>query len=216
MGKFTDLTGQKFGRLTVIERAENIPSGKTWWLCQCKCGNQTIVRSDSLKGGVTKSCGCLHKELSFERCKQRMKHGHSMVNIVSKTYSIWRNIIQRCNNPNCRNYKNYGGRGIKVCDKWLKFEDFLQDMGEKPEGLSLDRVDNNGNYCKGNCRWATWKEQQRNSRNNRLITINGETKCLAEWCEIYKKPYQTVYNRINRYKWTPEEALELIPRKKHK
>ncbi len=208
MGKLIDLTGQKFGRLIVIKRVENDNSGHVQWLCQCDCGEGTMVQGGNLKNSNTKSCGCLHTETITQ-------HGHSSRSIISKIYRIWIQMIQRCTNPNVKNYKNYGGRGIKVCERWRQFENFLQDMGEKPSGLSVDRIDNNGDYCKENCKWSTRKEQNRNTRQNRLITINGITKPLAEWCEIYNLNYKTVCTRIYRG-WTSEEALELVPRKKKK
>ncbi len=213
MGKFIDLMGQQFGRLIVIERKENDKGGRVRWLCQCKCGKDVIVQSGPLNSGATKSCGCLKQEL-LKLNPHNLRHGHRTNSIISKTYKAWADMIQRCNNPNNTAYKNYGGRGICVCKAWMKFERFLQDMGERPPNLTLDRIDNNGDYCKENCRWTTIKEQRRNYRQNRLITINGITKCLIEWCEDQKLNYHTVWMRIYQYNWTPEEALELIPRKK--
>lgn len=212
MGKFIDLTGQKFGRLTVIERVENNKWGGAQWLCNCSCKKQIITTGDRLIRVVTKSCGCLRKELTIQR---NYKHGHSCVSKKSRIYEIWQSMIQRCNNPNYKFYKNYGGRGIKVCEKWLKFEGFLQDMGEQPEGLTLDRVDNNGDYYKENCRWTTQKEQMKNTRRAISITISQITKFLVEWCEELGLSYNTVYCRLWRG-WTPEEALEIVPRKKKK
>jgi len=209
MGKFVDLTGQKFGRLTVLERVKNDNYGHVRWLCQCECNKRTLVKGYNLKSGHTKSCGCLMRELKKEKF---YIHGHNCRNNPSRTYRTWDHMIQRCTNPNCWFYKHYGGRGIRVYKRWLKFENFLQDMGERPENMTLDRVDNNGDYCPENCQWSTQKRQCRNTRSNKLITINGITRCLSEWCEIYQKPYNTVLCRIIRYKWTPEEALELIPR----
>ena len=211
MGQFIDLTGQKPGRLTVIKRAENDKYKHARWLCQCICGNYCTVLSYSLICGDTQSCGCLQKERARD---VNYIHGHSSNGIISKTYWTWNNMLRRCSDDNNQDYKNYGGRGIKVCKKWWKFGGFLQDMGERPPGLTLDRIDNNNDYCKENCRWATTKEQSRNYRRNKLITINGVTKCLVEWCEIYQKPYKKTWDRINRYHWTPEEALELTPRRR--
>jgi len=205
MGKFIDLTGQQFGRLTVIKRVENGNHGKVRWLCQCDCGKNSIVISGGLRNKNTQSCGCLNKEILT-------KHGHASYH-KSKTYKTWNDMIQRCINPNCKAYKDYGGRGIQVCKRWLKFENFLQDMGEKPEGLTLDRIDNDGDYRPENCRWATRKEQNRNSRHNRLITINGNTKCLSEWCNFYNINYHKIYMRLH-HGWSPEEAFELVLRRK--
>ena len=211
MGKFIDLTGQKHGKLTVIRRNGISKDRYIKWLCQCECGKQTIVRGESLKNGNTKSCGCLQKEL-LKLNPNSLKHGQSSDGI-SRIYKTWENMIERCTNPNHKQYKDYGGRGIKVCEAWIKFNGFFKDMGEKPNGLTLDRINNNGDYCKENCKWSTSKEQARNKTNNILITIDGITKCLAGWCEIYRLNYHTVCWRLNNG-WTPEEALEIIPRKK--
>jgi len=208
MGKFINLTGQRFSRLVVIKRAENDKQKLTQWLCQCDCGQQTIVRGSQLKNNSIRSCGCLYRE-SRKNNQYGYKHGYSN----SRIYHTWNLMLQRCTNPNHTAYKNYGGRGIQVCEAWLKFEGFLQDMVERPYGMTLDRINNDGNYCKENCKWSTWQEQQRNRNNNKLITINGVDKCLAEWCEIYNLPYGRTLDRI-RYGWTPEEALELQSKKK--
>ncbi len=209
MGKFIDLTGQKFGRLTVIKRVENTDDGRIKWLCLCECGKKIIVQAGSLKGGNTKSCGCFHKE---QAKNANYKHGHSSNGIISHTYITWIQIIQRCTNPKRIDYKNYGGRGIKICEAWMKFEGFLQDMGERPSNTSIDRVNNNGNYCKENCKWSTRKEQQRNKRDNKSITIGDETKCIAGWCEELGLRYHTVITRLRRG-WSDEEALEIVSRK---
>ena len=158
MSKIHDLTGQKFGRLTVLSKSSKRgPHGEMFWKCLCDCGNLTEVRSDSLLGGSTKSCGCLRKEFS-SNC--HFKHGMCKV----PTYFTWQSMIQRCENPKNRAFKNYGGRGIKICSRWHKFENFLEDMGKKPSGMSLDRIDNDGSYELRNCRWATPHEQRINSR----------------------------------------------------
>ena len=212
MRQCIDLTGHKFNRLTVIKRVENDKCRNVQWLCKCVCGKEKVIKASHLRSDRTKSCGCLQKEKAMQVGKQNIKHGHSCVGKKSRIYEIWQSMIQRCNNPNNKTYKYYGGRGIKVCKKWLKFEGFLQDMGKKPERLTIDRIDNNKGYCKENCRWITMKEQMRNRRTNKFITINGITKCLAEHCEDRKLNYYTVYMRIYRYHWTPEESLELVPR----
>lgn len=209
MGKFIDLTGQKFGRLTVVERAKNDTKNNTQWLCQCECGNKVIIRRHHLISDNTNSCGCLQKQRVSET---HFIHGHNSYH-QSKTHKTWHSMLQRCNNPKCQEYKNYGGRGIKVCKAWMKFEGFLQDMGERPPNLTLDRKNNDGDYCKENCRWITNKEQQRNKRTNRAITIGDETKCVAGWCEELGLRYHTVITRLQRG-WSDEEALEIVPRKR--
>lgn len=213
MSRLIDLTGQTFSRLIVIKRVENDKYGHTRWLCQCKCGKRQKAQGGHLRAGCVQSCGCLQKEISIQVGKQKIKHGHNCRNKRSKTYVTWVNMIYRCTNPNVKNYKDYGGRGIKVCKRWLRFENFLEDMRERPKGFTLDRVNSDGDYCKGNCKWSTPKEQARNTRKNKLITINGIMKCLAEHCEDRELNYHTVYYRL-QHKWTPEEALELVPRKK--
>lgn len=209
MSVFIDLVGQKFGRLTVVERAKNNKGGSARWLCQCKCDKRVVVQASNLKNKNTQSCGCLQKEMAY---KSNYVHGCCDKN--NPTYQTWQQMVQRCTNPNNKSYKNYGSRGIHVCEAWLKFENFLQDMGKHPKGMTLDRVDNDGNYCKENCRWTTYKQQNRNYRRNILIKINDETKCLMEWCERYGLKYQTIYMRLRRG-WTIEEALELTIRRKN-
>ena len=207
MGKLIDLTGQTFGRLIVVKRVENNKHKQSQWLCQCSCRQSIVVRCCDLKSDNTQSCGCLRTEIIT-------KHGHGCLKKRSKSYKAWLHMIQRCTNLNDSSYKHYGGRGIKVCEAWRKFENFLEDMGERPKNMTLDRVDNDGNYCPENCRWATRSEQQRNRRNTIFITIYGVTQPLAEWCETYNSNYNMVYGRIYRCGWTPEEALEIIPRRK--
>lgn len=201
MGRLLDLIGQKFGRLKVIQRSDKKQLRETCWLCICDCGGKIIVRGSSLRKGDTKSCGCLKKG------GNNLKHGHSRVGQRSKTYRTWRGMVNRCVCKIHEHYHYYGGRGIQVCDRWIKFENFLEDMGESPSiDHSIDRINNERGYCKENCRWATHKEQCRNRRTNRLITFDGKTQCIAAWSEELNIKQNTIGFRLNRG-WTIEETL---------
>jgi len=188
--------GHDFGRLTCIRQVDPPESvandGNKYYLCQCSCGNEAVVQLSNLLSGGTKSCGCLHSEVVAERMRLlNTTHGMS----DTSEYSIWNDMINRCTNEKLPNYDNYGGRGIKVCDRWLNsFENFYTDMGDRPIGMSLDRIDNNGDYAPDNCRWATWREQSRNRRSNRLI----EGKPMVEWCEDNNLSRDAVGQRLYR------------------
>lgn len=161
MGKRIDLTGQRFNRLVVIEFVEK-RGLNAYWKCVCDCGIVKTLRGSNIKSGHTKSCGCLHKEVVI---KALTKHGHNTRKRTSPTYSTRYAMINRCSNPKANKYKYYGGRGITVCDRWLEsFENFLEDMGERPPGTTIDRIDNDGNYEPSNCCWATPKQQVQNRR----------------------------------------------------
>ena len=168
---FVDLTGQTFGRLFVFERAENNHWRQTQWFCKCSCGAEIITLSSSLHSGATRSCGCLRRERVSANGKLNTTHGHT-IGGRSRVYRSWTSMKSRCRYPRTWNYKHYGGRGIKVCDRWANsFENFLADMGERPQGKTLDRFpDPDGNYEPGNCRWATATEQNNNiSRKQRAV-----------------------------------------------
>ena len=192
MGKFIDITGKKFGRLTVISEAGKDKNGKIMWLCQCKCGTQKKARGGDLQKGAIRSCGCLKKEIAYKRA---YKHGMTDTPILR----IWKGTMQRCNNPNDPSYRNYGARGIKVCERWDKFENFYADMGNGPKGLTIERIDNDGNYEPSNCKWATRKEQARNKRNNRIIKYGGRSKCVSAWAEEIGMNYRTLLKRLNTH-----------------
>lgn len=184
-----DLTGQKFGRLTVLERAEN-RNGKTYWRCLCDCGNFCVIRGSHLKSGRIKSCGCLIIEAVT-------KHGM----YKTKIYRTWQNMLKRCCNKNFEDFDNYGGRGIKVCERWKIFENFYEDVSKLPHfgdpGYTLDRIDNNGDYCPENVRWADSKTQNRNTRRNIFVEYNGEEMCLTD---AAKKSGITFTTLLYRYR----------------
>lgn len=190
MGKFIDFSGQRFGRLTVMKRGEN--RGKaTRWECLCDCGNKTLTEPFALKSGATVSCGCYQKEAVS---KSSFKHGHSR---RSTTYGTWVGMVHRCAKPSHHKFASYGGAGITVCERWLSFSNFLEDMGERPDGHTIDRIDGTLGYFKENCRWATINQQQRNIKSNRMVTHNGETRCATEWAEIIGVHKNTFIQRLN-------------------
>jgi len=197
MIKGENITGQKFGRLTAIKFIDSTRDYRYKWECLCECGNKTIVSKSKLKNKWTQSCGCLQKDRAREGQKT---HGLSRTKFIKR----WEGLNSRCNNPNNPRWRQYGGRGIKVM--WNSFEEFRDDMYESylehvkihgERNTTIDRIDSNGNYSKENCRWATQKIQQRNRRNNRILTYKGETKVLVEWAEEYGISIYTLWARLN-------------------
>jgi hypothetical protein len=196
-----DLTGEKYNLLTVLEKTDKRASGKVVWKCICDCGTIVEATGNHLRNGSVKSCGCI-----------MIKHGHSggIGKKPSSTYSCWQMMHQRCCNPQNSRYKNYGGRGIRICERWADFEHFLEDMGERPEGKTLDRIDVNGNYEPSNCRWATNKEQQNNLTNNRKVNYKGEMITISKLAEILKIDRYILYARLNRAGWDVEKVERKI------
>ena len=212
--KLIDLTGQVFGRWTVIQESdrsfykfrrkgyENLVQGsRRNWLCVCQCGNEAIITHGALIGKSSTSCGCFANEKRFT---QSITHGAS----YTPEYSVWSKMRGRCNNPNSPDAPDYSERGITVCERWSKFENFLEDMGKRlsPQH-TIERIDNDKGYSPDNCKWATPIEQGNNKRNNILLTFQGETHTLAEWSRIRHINYPTLRARIREYNWDAERAL---------
>lgn len=197
MSKLIDLTGQKFGRLTVLNREQDyiLPCGQhqALWKCKCDCGKICIIRGLSLRSNHTKSCGCFHDEASGDRTRT---HGKSN----ERLYIIWRGMKRRCYNINNYDYKYYGGRGINICEEWKNnfksFYDWSMSHGYR-EDLTIDRIDTNGNYEPSNCRWATMKEQSNNTRQNHMIEYNGKKQNMKQWAKELDIKYTTLATRIN-------------------
>ena len=207
MAKVIDLTGQKFGRLTVIGKGDYYfsPKGRKVkrWRCECECGKMTQASTTQLSKGHCKSCGCFMKDKAA-----RLHTTHGMFG--KRIYHIYSGMTQRCENRSSDDYHNYGGRGITVCDEWKNsFESFCDwaMANGYAENLTIDRINVNGNYEPSNCRWVTSKKQNNNRRNNRLLTYNGETHTMAEWADITGIKYSVLACRILNHKWTAERAL---------
>lgn len=194
--KIKDLTGQKYGLLTVIG-LKDTDTRKTYWVCQCECGNIKEVRSDSLLCGAIKSCGCLKR--AQDKVNLTKNHRHKMSG--TRLYSEWQGMKGRCYNPHDPRYDRWGGRGITVCDEWRdSFEAFYEwSMSHGyAEDLTIDRIDNDMGYAPDNCRWATQIEQSRNRSSNINIRIGNSTRTLTEWCEIFQVNYKNVLSRYHR------------------
>ena len=209
-----DLSGKYFGRLKVIKQSENDyvnPQGRHFaqWECECSCGNRIVVQGANLRNGNTSSCGCLHKE-RFNGHKHGLKH--------TRLYSIWCAMKARCSNPHTKSYRNYGGRGIAVCEEWnndfMCFYNWAMSNGYE-ENLSIDRINVNGNYEPSNCRWVNMAVQQNNRSNNRILEYNGQKKTITEWAKYCGLSYRNLYYRLNNG-YTIEEAIEKPKRKLHK
>lgn len=202
--KNQDITGLKSGRLTAVKCVGKDRRGSNLWLCNCECGGTSIVVAAALRAGTIQSCGCLKKEItSLTKTKHHLSR--------TPLYSTWQGIKDRCLNPRCKQYNDYGGRGITVCDEWLgeygstNFCKWSLDNGYK-KGLELDRIDVNKGYSPNNCRWVSNSVQANNKRTTRFITYNGRTQSLADWCREYKLPYVTIQGRLSN-DWDFERAI---------
>lgn len=201
----TNPIGKRYGRLLVTGFSHKV--GRLYYYnCLCDCGKEVVKSSIYLFRPQTfphQSCGCWHREVNIKASQT-----HKMSK--TPTYKTWCEIKHRCYNSNCSHYKNYGARGIKMCDMWFySYENFLDDMGERPEGMSIDRIDVNGDYEPSNCRWADSETQCNNRRNNIYIEYNGETKTLKQWCDIFEMDYQNIkgaYHRgLHSFEWLVEK-----------
>lgn len=196
-----DISGQKFNRWTVLGFSHTSKRRMAFWECVCECGTERVVDGQSLRNGKSKSCGCWNLEVRSTEDGKTVEH--------RAEYDVYRFMIRRCYEPKNKSYPGYGGRGITVCQRWRdSFQNFLEDMGPRPDrGYQLDRIDNNGNYCKENCRWTTKLVQANNTRTNKLIEYKGETKTLAEWARQYGLTHHALQTRLSKYQWPIEKAL---------
>ena len=207
MGAFRDLTGMTVGRLTVVKRRGTANLRHPRWLCECSCGNTTLVRSQRLVKGNTRSCGCLKAEVAK---LTSLTHGQSR----TKVFRVWAQMIQRCTNPNDKKYRRYGGRGITIAPEWMDFAVFNRDMGSRPPGTSLERLDNDGPYAAFNCIWGTVEEQSNNRSTNRTFVIGGQKMTIAQIARHIGIQDRTLRERLTRYGWTLERAISTPPRKR--
>jgi hypothetical protein len=194
MSRGVDITGQRFGKLTVIKQDGRSKEGGVLWLCSCECGGSITTRSNQLRQGRALSCGCSHT-----------KHGFG----YDPLYGVWRMMMKRCYDPSNKDYRHYGARGIQVCPQWHLLDNFIADMRPRPGLGTLERIDVNGPYIKSNCRWATQKEQTRNARSNIVLTYNGKSQCLGAWAEELGIKYHSLYHKVVTKKWPLEKALGL-------
>ena len=201
-----DISGQRYGRLVAISPTGERRGGKIVWTCICDCGSTSLAVINHLRNGQRVSCGCA-KTAGNQIKKKSAKHGHYVGNVPTATYRIWSGMKSRCLNKNVPEYKNYGGRGIKVCERWMDFSNFLEDMGARPDGLSIDRVNNDGHYEPDNCRWATEIEQHNNRSDNTLLTYNGETLTISEWSRKLGINKHTLADRIRKSEWATEKVI---------
>ncbi len=196
-----DLNGRRFGYLTGLRR--DPAPGYPRWICRCDCGVVKSINSGALRQGRIRSCGCYN----MKRRRDRRKHGALVDKKKTPEYATWRGMITRCENPNDKRYASYGGRGITVCARWREdFASFLEDMGEKPKGLTIERLDVNGHYEPSNCIWASKKAQARNKTTTLWVEYRGQRKSLTDWVEAAGVPYGRLYARLRRG-LTAEQAL---------
>ena len=206
MKQAIDLTGRVFGRLKVLRRSGANQAGRALWLCLCECGKTHLAESSCLRSGATQSCGCIRRERAVGR---NTSHGRR----YSPEYASWCAMLRRCTNPTATDYSRYGGRGITVCERWLRFETFFADMGPRAAGRTLERIDNEKGYEPLNCRWATTTEQNRNKRTNVILEWQGRRLTLAEWAEHLGADRTTLEKRLQAG-WSLERTLSQPVRRK--
>ena len=199
MGHFVDISGEVFGRLTVHNVVKRNKHNQLIWRCTCECGTECEALGFLLRRGEKQSCGCLQKEAI---AKVNYRHGKTR----TKIYGIWRAMMQRCYDNNSHAYARYGGRGIAVCDKWKSFDGFYADMGDKPDGMSLERIDNNGGYTPENVVWASQKTQSNNRRSNVILEYMGRKQTMQQWADESGLKIQTIWARLNRG-WSVDRAI---------
>lgn len=212
--KFIDLRGMYFGRLYVLEKMSPYgASGLARFKCICECGKVSCHRSDHIRSGQCKSCGCFRSEVCTAKATS---HGHTKGKKYSSEYACWRAMLSRCSNESQQSFALYGAKGISVCDRWSQsFELFLADMGRKPsKAHSIDRIDYCGDYEPSNCRWATVTQQSRNKSSNRILRHNGTAMTMVEWSERTGIKQSTICMRLNHYGWNVCDALTIKPRRK--
>ena len=217
MPKIIDLRGKTFGRLAVVERAD-LPTGGDGvkWKCLCSCGKKVVASSANLRKGRHRSCGCAPRKQPRRDNRGRAKVLGPPMTAVPLTggwkpkvpaWISWQAMWSRCVHSSCNGYELYGGRGVRVCERWQDFRLFLEDMGERPKGFQLDRIDSDGHYSPENCRWLSPQEQARNQRSNYMIEWKGKRKCLSDWAKAVGIKHSTLHRRIRDYGWSVERAL---------
>lgn len=207
VGKYKDLTGQRFGRLVVLHEGERNHRNSIRWLCKCDCGNETQVTTHRLNKGQTQSCGCLNRE---RYGINNFKHGFYQ----ERLYKVWRGMINRCTIKTNPSYRTYINRGIKVCDRWKEYTNFRDDMSSTYEpGLQIDRIDNDGDYSPENCRWVTHKENQQNKSSTRLIETPDGVMNITQASKFYNIKANTITSRIDDLGWDSIKAVTIAPRK---
>lgn len=206
MPKFIDLTGRRYHRWTVLNLVQSLKN--TTWRCRCDCGVERDVQAGNLTAGVSRSCGCVRREVTAARSTT---HGAARGRVETAEYQTWKHMKTRCLSPRCQDYPYYGGRGITICDEWVNdFGAFVRDMGPRPRGYTLDRRDVNGPYSPDNCRWATRKTQSNNTRRCIFVMHKGKRLTLKELAASYGVPYPAMLRRVRGHGQTPEQALFAI------